>query len=158
MKETKRYWDTTCFLAWLKEEPDKVDFCRGVIQGCQEGRIKLITSTLTLAEVLFLRRGPKIPPEDAEKIKAFFEHRYIAAASLDRSTAEKAQEIFWNYDIKPNDAVHAATAVRLGIQIFDTFDPDFDKLHGNIGNPPLIVGKPNHPYQFTIDEKDKKKT
>ena len=51
----RRYWDSDCFLAWLQSEEGKADACREVLEAADEGKILLITSALTLAEVLYLR-------------------------------------------------------------------------------------------------------
>lgn len=153
MKETKRYWDSSCFLGWLKNEVDKVDECRGVIHGCESGQLKIVTSTFTLVEVLYLKNKQKIPKEEARLIRDFFEHRYIITIEVDRRIAEKAQEIFWDYEIKPKDSIHAASALLSGSKILETFDPDFLVLDGKIGNPPIQIKRPHFPYQLEISEK-----
>lgn len=156
MKVNRRYWDSSCFLAWLKAEPDKIDDCRGIIQACENGKLQLITSTFTLAEVLFLKPAPRIPMAESQKIRAFFERRYIIPISLDRNVAEKAQDLFWEYGLKPQDAVHAASAFFSGVKILDTFDPDFLRLNQKIGNPPMQIGRPHFPYQLEIDAQEDK--
>jgi len=156
LKNNLRYWDTTCFLGWLKNEPDKVDECRGIIQACENDKLKIVTSTLTLAEVLYLRPNAKIPKEESETIRAFFDHSYIITVPLDRMIAEKAQDLIWEYGIKSKDAVHAASAIFSRVKILDTFDPDFNVMDNKIGTPPLQIGRPCFPYQFELDEKKDK--
>ena len=34
-----RYWDANVFLGWLKDEADKVDYCRPVIEAANAGKI-----------------------------------------------------------------------------------------------------------------------
>ena len=143
------------FPGLVKNESDKVDECRGVIQGCESGQLKLVTSTLTLAEVLYLKNKQKIPKQESQLIRDFFEHRYIILIALDRRIAEKAQEIFWDYDIKPKDAIHVASALFAGIKILETFDPEFLVLDGKIGTPPIQIKRPSFPYQLEIKETEK---
>jgi len=154
LKEIKRYWDSSCFLAWLKKEPDKIDDCRGVIQGCENGQIKLITSTLTIAEVLYLKHNQKIPKTESGLIRDFFEHRYIITVAVDRTIAEKAQDLVWDYEIKPKDAIHAASAILSGTKILDTFDPDFLTFGKKTQNLNLQIGKPCFSYQYKINDKE----
>lgn len=140
-----RYWDSNAFLGWLAEEPDKVDECRAVIRAAEEGKTLLITSALTVAEVLWLRGEPRIPAENAEKVQRFFQHEYIVVNDLDRRLAEDAQRLVWHEDIKPKDAVHVATAIDASVDRMETFDGDLIKKSGSVGEPPLEIGRPNEP-------------
>ena len=154
MKDQRRYWDTSCFLAWLKNEQDKVGNCTGIIQACEDGQLKLMTSTLTLVEVLYLNFKDKIPKTESDKIRAFFENDYIVTIPLDRMIAEKAQDLVWDFGVKPKDAVHVASALFAGTRIFDTFDDELSKsFNQKIGEPTIYMGKPSHSYQLKIDEK-----
>lgn len=57
MTSPVRYWDSDAFLGWLKAEPDKIDECRGVIRAAENGDLRLVTSSLTLTEVITDRRS-----------------------------------------------------------------------------------------------------
>ena len=141
----RRYWDSDAFIGWLAEEPDKVDECRPVIQAADEGKTELVTSALTLAEVLWLRGKPPIPPEDAETVQRFFEHEYIAVVDVDRTLAEEARKLVWGHGIAPKDAIHVATAVDSEVDRMETFDKGLIKKSGQVGNPGLEIGRPNEP-------------
>jgi hypothetical protein len=67
-----RYWDAATFLGWLSEEPDKVPECRPVLEAAEAGTLILVTSALTLFEVLWIKGKPKIDASHARKIEAFF--------------------------------------------------------------------------------------
>jgi len=150
LKNIRRYWDSVCFIGWLKEEPDKINECQSVIKAAEAGNLELVTSAYTLCEVLYLKEHHPIKKEDADKIKLFFKNEYIHVISLDRVIAGIAREIYWDHNVKPKDAVHLATAIRADVRIFDTFEDDLIKLNNKIGNPPLIIGKPNIPEQKEI--------
>ena len=47
-----RYVDSDVFLGWLQREPDNVDECRTVIRGAEEGKVRLVTPSSTLVEVI----------------------------------------------------------------------------------------------------------
>ena len=103
-----------------------------------------MTSALTIAEVLWLKGKAKIPQEDRDKIRRFFRHEWIAIRELDRAIAEQAQEVVWRHDVRPKDAVHVSTALRVAAIRLDTFDDDLIDLSGKVGgDPPLQIGRPD---------------
>ena len=57
----------------------------------------------------------------------------------------------WDHDaLAHKDAVHVATALVTGATQLDTFDGPLIRLSGQIGNPPLVIGKPNVPEQLEL--------
>ena len=139
-----RYWDSNAFLGWLAEEPDKLEYCRSVIRAAEAGKVGILTSALTIAEVLWIRGQNRIPADSATKVEAFFKHQWIVVRELDRFIAEDARALVWNHNVKPKDAVHLATALKRDVSIrqFDTFDEPLIRLTGRLGEPPLTIGKP----------------
>ncbi|HRT84713.1 MAG TPA: PIN domain-containing protein [Bacteroidales bacterium] len=159
-----RYWDSNCFLKWLKKEPD-YEKCKGVLYNAENNKLKIVTSALTIAEVIYLHPSPKMTREKSDEICRMFERDYIVTISVDRVIAEEARELLWQYKaLKPKDAIHVASAIRANVVnksssiILDTFDEDLIKLSGKIGTPPLIIGSPNIEYQeriFAGEDKEK---
>lgn len=142
-----RYWDTVCFLGVLNEEQDKLSACRAVISAAERGNVRIVTSALTIAEVLWPKGRPLVlPREKAEVVQRFFQHEWIVVRDIDRVVAERARELVWDHDaLRPKDALHVATALDATVEQFDTFDGDLIALSGQIGNPPLVIGNPNLP-------------
>jgi predicted nucleic acid-binding protein len=145
-----RYWDANAFLGWLSREPDKVALCRPVIDAARAGNVIIITSALTIAEVLWLKG------QRAKAIEDFFRHRWIVIRELDRFVAEEARELVWEKNVKPKDAIHVATALRQDVEIdqLDTFDGPLIKLSGTIGDPPLLIGEPSLPPKLPFDDSE----
>lgn len=147
-----RYWDACAFIGWLKGEPDKIDECRAGLDRAAAGKLRVVTSAFTLVEVLRLQHKAPIPLADAQQIRKFFESEYVALYDVDRTVAEKAQDVVWNYGVKPKDAVHIATALSVGANVvidqLDTFDSDLIALSGQIGTPPLAIGRPGFPNEL----------
>lgn len=144
-----RYWDSCCFIGLLKAEEDKVDKCKDAAQLAQRGELTIVTSALTLTEVLRLKGKDPIPPEDARTVRDFFRNRWIVVYDVDRIVAESAQDLVWNHGVKPKDAIHLATALAttkaVAIEQLDTFDGPLIALSGQLGDPPLKIGEPDLP-------------
>jgi len=138
----RRYWDSDCFLGWLNQEPDKEDLCGHVLTEADEGKILLVTSALTLAEVLKIDSSRRIDIDQEQQVINFFKNEYIAVRNVTRHIAESARELVWHKGIDPKDAIHVATAIDAGLEYFNTFDKNLLRKNGLIGDPPLIISRP----------------
>lgn len=138
-----RYWDSDCFLGWLLGEADKVDGCRQVLDAADEGRVRIFTSTLTIAEVLHLRGRPGIDANQRQAVQRFFDRRYIVPVPLMREVAELARDLHWEQNIAPKDAVHVASALSAGLELLNTFDRGLlDKTGLEVDGRGLAIEKP----------------
>lgn len=122
MSGAQRYWDSDCFLGWLLAEPDKEELCRAVLESAEDGTVLIVTSALTLAEVLMLKGRPKIPAADKQKVDSFFRNNYVNVRNVTRRVSEAARSLVWDYGIQPKDALHVATAIDAGLGLMNTFD------------------------------------
>lgn len=138
----RRYWDSDCFIGLLAEEPDKVDACKTVIDAAERGQVVIVTSSLTLAEVVKVRRHGPLDKALREQIRLFFMNEYIVVRQLDRFLAEQARDLWWDFGIEPKDGVHVATALASGLTQLDTFDEKLIDRSGQLGAPPLLIGHP----------------
>jgi predicted nucleic acid-binding protein len=131
MARSIRYWDSCCFLGWLAEEEDKVDACKEVLDVAEAGRLTIVTSTLTLAEVVKLKGDhAPLPPENEERIDQFFKRDFIVLRQVDRRVGELARRLYWQSGIDPKDAIHVATALVHGLPDLDTTDHNPIKKSG----------------------------
>lgn len=147
MEKERRYWDSNLFLCWLNKEQGHHDKCKGVLDLAEKGKIEIVTSALTIAEVIYLKGHPKITKEKSDNIINFFKQDYIILINVDRQIAELARELIWeNSSLKPYDATHAASAIYAKVKRIDTFDDDLIKLDNKIGTPPIRIGQPDVPY------------
>lgn len=147
MSDRERYWDSSCFLGWFNAEPEKRENCLGVIRAAERGDIRIITSALTLVEVLYLKGEQRIPASKSDLVKDFFDRSYIVTVNVDREIASRAQEMVWQHNVHHKDAVHVATADYIKSKHLDTFDRGLIDLSGRIGTPPILIGKPSLPYE-----------
>lgn len=138
-KKRARYWDSNIWLGILNGEADKIVECSSLLERARDGEFVIVSSAITLAEVIRLRETPvKLDREKDQVIREFFKRDYIVVRSVDRQTAELARELVWKYrdvvdkknEVRPWDAIHMATAIRLGIPLLNTYDPDLLQLDG----------------------------
>jgi predicted nucleic acid-binding protein len=136
------YWDSDCFLGWLQAEPDKVDACREVLEEADAGRVIIVTSALTIAEVLAMRRREPIDRSRRENVEGFFRRSYIAVQNVTRTIAEHARSVVWDNGVLPKDAIHVATALATKVARLNTFDQGLLSKSGLIGSPALAICRP----------------
>jgi len=147
----KIYWDSDAFLGHLQNEPGKANLCQGTLIRANKEEVLIVTSTLTPAEVLWMRNAPRITADKANIVKRFFRRSYIRLYNVTRSISEYAQELVWSHNVKPKDAIHVATALQLQVDALETFDEGLIALSGKLGNPPLVIRKPQQPKQGELD-------
>ena len=116
------YWDSDCFLGYLKEEQGKIELCEQVINEAENGRILLVTSALTLTEVIKMKGREPVDISDRKKIEISFQKSYLKILPVTRQIAESAREYIWHNNIGYKDAIHIATATNQNLEKFHTFD------------------------------------
>ena len=138
----KIYWDTDCFLGHFQAEVGKAEKCDGVLERAERGDVLIVTSALTIAEVLWMRGGPRLPKDKADIVQKFFRRSYIRVVNVSRKVAMAAQVHVWEDGIKPKDAIHVATAVAFGANALETFDSGLIGKSGKVGVPLLLIREP----------------
>ena len=151
MSLEKIYWDSVCFLGYLKEEKGKVEKCDDVLRRADRGEVLIVTSALTLTEVLHVRNKPRLPKENAELVRKCFQREQIRICNVSRKIAENAQDVVWNFDVRPRDAIHVATAIHMKVDALETFDGELIKKNQKIGNSPLTIREPQAEKQPAFD-------
>jgi len=138
----RRYWDSNCFLSWLQEEPNKAQDCADVLQLAETGKTTIITSTLTIAEVLMVRGQKRLLRDRRASVEDLFNREYIKPITLTRRIAESARELVWEHGIHPKEAVHVASALAANGEVLNTFDEKLISKSGMIGTAKLIIERP----------------
>lgn len=119
------YWDSAAFLAYFQEEAGRVELCQGTLERAESGEVGIVTSSLALAECLWLRNAPRLSKDQASIVRKFFRRSFIRVRNVTRNTAEAAQDLVWDHGIRPKDAIHAATAIEANVPTIETFDEGF---------------------------------
>ena len=115
------FWDTNIFIYLIEKTPGFHDKAYSLRRKIAENGSELITSTLTLAEVLVqpFRKGNKTLADQYRKI---FLSRALILVSLDAPTAERTAQIRAEHKIKTPDAIQLACAAHMNVDEFYTGD------------------------------------
>jgi len=153
------YWDSATFLALFNKDvsPNDCELCEDVWHECEQGLTLIATSTLTIAEVIFLKGAPKLDSTKRPLVNNFFRAEHIILRPLTRSIAELARDIVWDSNINPKDAIHIATAVTYKIGIIHTFDKGLlNRNTINVNGFLLNIRQPYAQRQIEMEEVIKK--
>ena len=117
------YFDSCVFLAWLRGEKGRADVVGALFGAASSGKLKILSSALTIAEVLNIQgfKSP-IPKEQREKVRSLFKNEWIVIRSVTRRVAETSQKLVWEDGIKPKDGVHVATAMVYKVPKLYSYD------------------------------------
>jgi predicted nucleic acid-binding protein len=156
------YWDTSVFLAWIKDEnrPNKeMDGVNDVANKIHKDLVTLLTSTLTRAEIL----ESTLNDIAKQRFTDLFKRKNFQQASPDERVMDLTSKIRDYYQQRKEDdqlptlttpdAIHLATAILYGASEFHTFDANNETrkrrallpLNGNIAGYPLVICKPPIP-------------
>ena len=136
-----------------KADPAWVGHLKRIWAEAETGKFQIVTSALTIAEVLRLREQPRLTSVEEQAIRGFFEAPHLILVDLDRLVAERAREIVWRFNVTPKDAVHVASALQAGCDVMHTNDDKLLKRSGTLGgDPPLTCEVPQWLGQMDLSE------
>ena len=150
------YWNSCLFLAWIKDEERQtgdMDGVREVIERVKRRDAKIITSVLTITEVLESK-----PPAGMKTLIDGLMRR-VERVGMEIKVARMAHDLrdyyiqrateFGGKTIAVPDAIHLATAILYRANEFHTFDNGgigkslgLLPLSGNVGGHRLTICKP----------------
>lgn len=145
------YWDACCFIGRIQRESGKIADLEHLTELAGDGKLLIVTSVLTITEVL---QEPSIGhdnPDAFRTISEFFEHPWIVLRGLTRRIAESAAQIRRDHHLKVPDAVHVATALAYReILALHTYDSGLLNKDGGIGTPALSIIRPRYPEDHPL--------
>ena len=146
------YWDACVFLAYVNAEEGRIEDVDAILLQASRGRIELITSTVSIAEVAFgaaEQRGQPLDKAIEDKINRLWMppspvrlvefHALIAAEAVRLMRDLRPSGL----SLKPMDAIHLATARRYEVARFETYD-DLAKFSAAAGLP-ILPPAPHQP-------------
>ncbi len=70
----------------------------------------------------------KLSKDQINKIAGMFEWKWLQKILVDERIAKKAVELARDYDLKPADSIHAASAILKKVDAIQRWDRDYDKI------------------------------
>ena len=138
--EERRYWDSNVFLAWIKGEEGRVEVCEEIAQMAHREECTIVTSAITLAEVVRPRHKgkPEMTEEEDRQILAFFSNPFIRFVDLTPPLAAQSRQLQWRYGLGVRDAIHVVSAIAAKATVIESYDPDLRKV-----DPKAVPGCPD---------------
>ena len=129
-RNSRYYWDANVFIALISnmnnfEAAENRETCSRIIQQAMDGEVEILTSVLTLVEVLFPQdnEARPIPDEIRQKVRRLFEEPYVTLVALDEARAGEARDLRWTHrSLKTADAVHVSSAAYARVDEMQTYD------------------------------------
>ena len=123
--------DTNIFLRFLtRDDPKKAEQCRSLLYAASEGGIKLYTTDLVFAELIWVLQSPKTynlnPPEIGDLVipLALIKGLSFPAKKL----FPEIMELFASYNVDFIDAYNAVIMHSRDIDLIYSYDSDFEQL------------------------------
>jgi len=136
------FWDTNLFIYLFEQNPAFGDKVRELRRRMLLRGDHLITSALTVGEVL--TRPVRDADEGAiRRYRAVFAHPGIRIAPFDFSAAECYARIRQDRNLRPPDAIQLACAAAAGVDLFITNDERLSRK--NVAGISFITGLTSAP-------------
>lgn len=120
--------DTSIFIYHLEYHPRYLPLTQELLSGVEAGRWAAVTSTVTLME-LTVRPWQLDRPDVARAYEeALVQFPNLTLTDVTRDVARQAAQLRAQYDLRPADALHIATALVHDATAFVTNDRDFARL------------------------------
>jgi len=122
--------DTAPLIYFIEQHPKYLDVVRPFFQAVDRGECEVVTSVITLIEVLVhpLRHGDEALAQQYNDI--LLSSSNVKTLPVTFSTAQSAAELRAAHGLKTPDAIQLATALRHGADAFLTNDRDLAGVEG----------------------------
>ncbi len=122
--------DTAPLIYFIEEHPAYLPKIRPFFEAAERGEFRIVTSFITLVEVLVhpLREGKTELADEYRKI--LLQSPGLTTVPLDESIAEAAAGLRARHNLRTPDAIQLATASSAGASWFLTNDADLTKAPG----------------------------
>lgn len=122
------YIDSNIFIYSLGNTDKKTKACIEILKKITKREISGYTSFLTWDEFFFVIRKQMEKDKAIAESWKFLKFPNLTFLEVNERTIFKAQQLIQKYNLKPRDAIHAASALVNGIKEIISDDSDFDKI------------------------------
>ncbi len=125
--------DTSVFIYHFESHPRYLELTTAVLDNVEAGRQQAVISTVLLME-LTVYPWRRVQPQMARRYEALLVNfPNLRMVNVTRATARQAAKLRAEFNVRPADALHVATALVHGATAFVTNDKQLKRL------VPLIV-------------------
>lgn len=123
------YVETAPFIYYTEQRAGYVEKMRVVFTDVDRGRVHVITSVVTLAEILMKRLKENDPTLVRRYREMFYRTQHMTLVPISAGVAESAADLRARYNLRTPDALHVATALDAGCDAFLTNDTDITRVN-----------------------------
>ena len=141
MNPTLVYWDCSTYLDYLTGGHKLHGAMQMVMDDWNRGLVTIVTSTLTISQVLFVRVGSSVDHGRDKDIDALFDPpppRRLLTVELSRYTALRARDLARSVSLSWEDAIHVASALEARCPLMHTTDEPLWTKSGAVGGTPTL--------------------
>lgn len=120
--------ETAPFIYFVEQHPTYIDRMRAIFQQVNQGTPQVVTSVITLTEVLVMPIQTGHTRYEQEYRDMLLNTAYITTLPVSAAMAERAGHLRAQYRLRTPDALHIATALEAGCQAFLTNDRDLKRV------------------------------
>ena len=122
--------DTAPLIYFMEQNPNYIEMMRLFFSSFARGDFRMVTSTVTLVEVLVypLRQGNTVLAQEYRDILLAPEN--LTVVELAPDIAEIAAQLRASHNLRSPDAIQMATAIREGASLFLTNDARLPSVSG----------------------------
>ncbi len=126
--------DAMAFVYHFEQNEEFGAVAEEVFRGAEEGRHRLVTSVLSMMEVLVVPKRKKLKDLAQQYREVFESFPDLKVLPIDEPIVEIASDLRSRYTVRTPDALHVATAIHGGADAFLTND---SRLQKKIAEIPL---------------------
>ena len=144
IRRAKYCWDTSVFLAWLKDEADApLDDIALVADVIDDDKADLIIPVAVFSEILEAKHTKR----QMRQLKQFSKRSNVLSVDTTIAIAQRASELRSSLlregrKLRTPDAQIAATAILYDVDMLHSLDPDLLKINGNPAGDGLMIVRP----------------
>jgi len=122
------YIDSNIFIFPIIYENEQANISRKILERIEKNEIIAYTSVLTWDEVAYVVNKVMGKADSINAGKKFINYPNLRFIQASIDIIIRAQEIIQNYNLKPRDSIHVASALSKSIHNIVSDDSDFDKI------------------------------
>jgi len=125
---TTKYLDSNVFIYPVLFADAKAERCRAILRQVVDREFPAVTSVLTWDEFVYVVQkvlGRNVAVAEGQK---FLRFPHLSFLRTDVEILMRAQRLLTEYNVRPRDAIHAATALVHGANDIISDDGDFDAI------------------------------